>query len=116
MRCELRHPFNTRSENEATSSLLTTLAVTGALVAGGAAVGTSVAQAACTSVSVTPTYSSSGGQSGYRIVGRNYCATDVFRADIALAADTSCATIVRNGSYTWYVGLTRGDVRGLVAC
>jgi hypothetical protein len=51
---------------------LTTLAVTGALVAGGAAVGTSVAQAACTSVSVTPTYSSSGGQSGYRIVGRNY--------------------------------------------
>jgi hypothetical protein len=96
---------------------LTTVALTGALIAGGAILTTSVAQAGCTSVRVTPTYSSSGSASGYRIQGYNQCSTaGVYRADIAWAADTSCASINPFSSYTWYVGLGRGDVRGLVAC
>ncbi|RBY77372.1 hypothetical protein DQ239_10800 [Blastococcus sp. TF02-09] len=95
---------------------LLTVALAGTMIGGGAVIGTAAAQAACTSVSVTNTYSGTGAHNGYKIVGRNYCATDVFRADIAWAADTSCETIVRNGSHTWYVGLQRGDVRGLVAC
>ncbi|MGY1745436.1 hypothetical protein [Blastococcus sp. SYSU D00695] len=80
------------------------------------AVGMSSANAACTSFSKTATYSSSGEHSGYRIRGYNNCATGSFRADIAWAPDTPCATIVRNGHHDWYVGKTRGDVRGIVSC
>jgi hypothetical protein len=97
-------------------SSISSMAVLIAGVLAFSVIGMTAANAACTSFTKTATYSSAGQPSGYRIVGYNNCATGVFRADIAWAADTDCATIHQGGSHTWYVGLQRGDVRGIVGC